>query len=148
MDTITLQYTESGTSYTNDYDVLMLRGFDDIDEVRLLGVQHPLLNGGFDESFYGFQRIVTVDFGILSMYADREFLSRFVSNGSDREIQYNGLYLNVSLEDPQRVTSEWVDNLKIGQRYKIRFIGRDVEKIFTQGSGYGFDYGTGYGTAL
>jgi hypothetical protein len=171
---ITLQYTASGSEFTRIYEVAYLKGFDDPDEFQIFGVQNRYLNGSIDEQILGFRRVITVDFGVLQDYTDKEFLSRFIAN-PDREIRRNDpiaiatesddlllaengdtliteidppLFVNVSLENPSAFSNRWEEDLVIGKRFVLRLISNDIDTIFSIGTGYGFDYGVAYGTGL
>jgi hypothetical protein len=96
VSTITLAYTESGTEYSQNFDMLSIRGLDDVDEVRIVGTQHFYLNGSVEEQIKGFQRIATLDFGVVHSFADRAFLYNFVRN-PDRQIRYQGDVLFAAL---------------------------------------------------
>lgn len=89
MTTITLIYRNSGTDYSQDFDVLSIRGLADVDEVKFVAVQHRYLNGSIEEQMRGFQRVPTIDFGVVTDFSKRLFLYNFVMNPM-RQIQYNG----------------------------------------------------------
>ena len=146
MPTVTLQYNDSGTDYTRDYDAISLRGFDDPDEFRIVMVQHEHLDGSITEDIQGFVRIATVDFGVLQDREDKQFLSRFLLS-DERVITYDTTNISVVLSEPQRFVNEWMGEVRDGQRYVLRLEAKTIETIF--GSGYGFDYGEpGYGEHL
>jgi hypothetical protein len=94
--TITLSYRESGTNYSQDFVMLSIRGLDDVDEVKFVGTQHRYLSGAVEEQIKGFQRVATLDFGVVHSFADRTFLYNFVRNPV-RQIRYNGDVLFAAL---------------------------------------------------
>lgn len=88
--TITLYYKESGTGFERDFTVLSLRGLDDIDNVRIVGIQHKNLDGSISEQIRGFQRRATIDFGVVNSFEDRTFLYKWVQTHSERQIWHEG----------------------------------------------------------
>jgi hypothetical protein len=94
--TVTLSYRESGTDYEQDFDVFSIRGLDDVDEVKIVGIQHFYLDGSVEEQIKGFQRVATIDFGVVRDFSLRNYLYNFVRN-PDRQIRYQGDVLFAAL---------------------------------------------------
>ena len=145
---VTLAYTESGTEYTHDFELLSLKGYDDIDQVEIVGVQHRHLDGSISEQIRGFKQILSLDFGVLQDFEDRVFLVNFIKN-SNREVRKSSEgFVRAALIDWERFVNEWKDNLAIGRRFYLELIGSEVKTIFDAGVGYGYNYGEDYGVGL
>jgi hypothetical protein len=126
VDTATFEY--DGTT-TRDFGVLSLRGFDNPEEVIIVGVQHRLLDGSFSESIRGFNRVVTLDLGVLSDRDDRNYLLEW-SRSEERQIRFAGDTVYAALEDPLRLQNEWLENLNFARRFVLRVIDSSVKQSF------------------
>lgn len=151
MPTITLAYN-NGTEFTRSFTLNSAKGFDVPDEFRIVGVQHRYLSGAISEQIQGFQRVITLDFGVINSAADREFLWNFIVT-ANRQLRDSStaLFYDVALEDYAGFTAEWLDGSKLGTRLVFRVIKKQVETLWDAGAGYGYDYGgtgTGYGDEL
>jgi len=122
---VVLQYGATARSYA----ALSLRGFDEPDEVRLIGRPHEYPDGSLDEQLRGFKRVITIDFGVLQNLADRIFILKFL-NGAKRQVRTATQVAFVALEDPGRYANEWIDNLQHGKRFILRLIDEGVYTIF------------------
>ena len=143
---ITLAYTEGGTEYTHDFELLSLKGYDDIDQVEIVGVQHRHLDGSISEQIRGYRRILSLDFGVLQDFEGRLFLVNFIRN-SDREVRKaSSGFVNAVLIDWERFVNEWKDNLAIGRRFYLELVQSEIQQTFRLG--YGKRYGKTYGTHL
>ena len=83
---IKLGYTDQDTSSaaTASINVNSIKGWYDFDDVRLFpGLLHNHLSGAFTESGpTGLNRIITIDFGIVSAFADRKAILYWLMDGS------------------------------------------------------------------
>lgn len=120
METLTLKYTEDSVDYEQEFELLSVSGFDDIDKIELVGIQHRHLDGSVTENITGFRRVYTLDFGTVQDYAQQKFIADFIRN-TDREITGELNYAPVVI-DFQRFVSEWKDNLKVGKQFVVELI--------------------------
>ena len=125
MDTLTFAY---GTE-TRQFNPLLIRGFDHPDECIIVGIQHELLNGSFSEQIRGFLRVLTIDLGVLNDRDDRNFLLDWAETET-RQIRWGDDVVFATLEDPERLASEWFENLSFARNYTIRVIDNSVKQAF------------------
>ncbi|HEY5614411.1 MAG TPA: hypothetical protein VIL52_00180, partial [Bacteroidota bacterium] len=125
MTPVVLQHDASARSFV----VLNLRGFDEPDEIRLVGVQHGYRNGIVEEQLRGFKRVMTVDFGVLATQLDRLFVLNFLKS-ANRQIRTASQLAHVALEDPERFTNAWVEDIQHGSRFILRLIDQGVYRVF------------------
>lgn len=124
METLTLKYTEDSVDYEQEFELLSLSGFTDIDKVEFVGIQHRHLDGSVTENITGFRRVYGLDFGVIQDYAQQKFISDFLRN-TDREMLAELNYAPVVF-DAQRFVNEWKDNLKIGRSFFLELIDSRV----------------------
>lgn len=113
MASISLKYVDSaGTTYTQTFTVLAVKGFDAADDVELFpGIQHHYLNGSFDDQNIGFFRKFQVSFAADIVQTARKFLLdwsranyRYLTFTHDSITESD---LQVVLED-QSLFAEWL----------------------------------------
>ena len=130
MPTLTFQYAESGTDYTQGFDLLALKGFDEPDEMALAVIQHEHLDGSLAENIWGQRRIITADFGVVETHAERTFIADFIRNETRQIRDASGLFADVVLEDVKRAIAEWENNCRLGRRYILRLLSANLEQSF------------------
>ena len=125
MTPVVLQHDATARSFA----VLSLRGFDEPDEIRLVGVQHGYRNGILEEQLRGFKRVMTVDFGVLTNQLDWLFVLNFLKS-ANRQIRTASQLAHVALEDPERFANVWIDDVQHGRRCILRLIDQGVYRVF------------------
>jgi hypothetical protein len=104
------------------YSTLGCRGVDDPDEVIYSpGTAYTGLDGSKYEVIVAYQRVATVDFGVVSTKTDRLFLHTFHSQ-SDKCIYYNNEECSVVNDKPDAHANEWIDGFVYGRSFTVRFI--------------------------
>lgn len=113
MESISLKYVDSGgTTYTQTFTVLAVKGFDAADDVELFpGIQHRYLSGSFDNQNIGFFRKFEIRFAADIIQTGRKFLLDWTRNNL-RYLTFTHDFitesdLQVVLEDPT-LFAEWL----------------------------------------
>lgn len=122
---VVLQYD----AITRSFAALSVKGLDEPDDVRLVGVQHEYRNGVIAEQLQGFQRVITLDLGVLTDKDDRFFLLKFLTS-SNRQLRTSSQLSFVSLVDPERFANEWMDDIEHGRRFTLSLIDEQVYRVF------------------
>lgn len=88
-DQIVLGYNnpETTSAATTTLDVLSVRGWYEFDEIeRFPAIQHRYMSGNIDGQNSGFRRKITIDFGVVSLYATQKAILYFLNDDSTRTI--------------------------------------------------------------
>lgn len=120
MDSVVLTYGSSPTSKT--YKVLGVRGADDFDEIEMHNAfQNTADAGELFENFDSWRRIITIEFNVMPLQADRTFLFNFMFAMNTKVIEYNGQTIEVVSYSPDGFQNEWIDNIKTAKKFTLRF---------------------------
>jgi hypothetical protein len=104
------------------YSVLGVRGLDDPDEtIEYPGKGFAPLDGSKIESSLVYNRVVSVDFGVVSAKTDRVFLHTH-HRASDKAIYYNNEDCLVVNEKPDSHSNEWIDGLVYARSFTKQYI--------------------------
>lgn len=134
-DTVTLRYVKSGTTYSQAFNVLSVRGYDDADSIQLVPpYQAELVDGSARSYFKGFRRVITIDFGVVASSVDRRTLLEFWQSNT-RSIVYLGNQVlaeevYVSPEDVSGYENEWLWNTLLARRYILRVLENQIHTSF------------------
>jgi hypothetical protein len=127
---VILSYTDSGVSYSLALAVLSMRGLDEPDELRLVGIQHKYLDGSGEDQIQGFQKVITLDFGVVSSPVARRFLAGFVQS-EDKVVIYGNLVSRVI--NDSNLASQWVNDLEVGRRFILRLVDEFCYQSWSDG---------------
>ena len=117
MDSITLKYAAESKTF----DVLYVRGLDDVDDFRLWPrISNKLLDGSLVEKNIGFGRNITIDFGVIPLAADQIWLLNFLI-ASDKVISCPAEDVPVVLGNTDGVASVWLLDLEFAKSFVIQF---------------------------
>ena len=115
---ITLRYGGSSQAFT----VQGLTGFDDVDEIGfVVGMDGKGLDGTHPQSILAFQRIVTIDFGVILDKTLRTWLAAFALS-NDQHVIYATEDMPVVLETPNAIADIFVDGFQNARQYIWKFI--------------------------
>lgn len=129
---ITLVYTDSGTTYTLSLNTLSMRGVSEPDELRMVSVQHKYLDGSSEEQIRGFQKVITIDFGVIQVPAYRRFLVQFIKS-EVKSIVYGTIASSVVNDNPNLATN-WINDVEHGRRFIIRLVDSHLYTMWDDGS--------------
>lgn len=142
MDAIVFEYPGNSKSY----NVLSIRGLDDPDEFALWpGIQNRNLDGTITENIQGFQKIVTVEAGVIQVYADRTFFLNFLKSPI-RMISFVSSAGSFSLLDPSGFENQWLYDCSLMRAFTVKLIETTVRRIWDDTKGFGFDYAQDWGS--
>lgn len=97
---------------------LMVRGFDDVDDIELVNpVTQVGLEGTLIQSCIGFRRIITVDLGVVFSKTDRVFLLSWML-AADRQLEYASETVAVTPRTPDSFASV-IKESKYFRRYRF-----------------------------
>ena len=126
---ITLQYIDNtGTTQQKDFDVALVSGIDDADAVDFFpetGMQR-LINGDYyNLPLQAFNRAPTVDFGVVPIKTDRQFIFNFyfqknASGVHENYLIYNGETIQVEF-DRKNLNFKWINNIVYQKSIQIEF---------------------------
>jgi hypothetical protein len=120
--------TQVGLKYGGGYqvfDAYRVIGFAKFEAVRFTTTSKQDLTGAVDTRVAGFQRLITLDLGVISTAADQEFLSNWL-HASDKEVWHIAETLPVVLLDPSGYENEWLEGSELDPAFVIELIERDV----------------------
>lgn len=120
-----ITFTILDTAETLTLPTRIVRGFDDVDEVRLVRpVRTVAADGTVRHRAAGFQRVITVNLGSVTSVSTQSFLTRWLL-AIERTLTYAGETAAVSLVDPKGYASEALAG-RIFRRFVIQAIDRTV----------------------
>lgn len=77
---------ETGAATTTTLTVNSVKGWYEADDFQIFpGIQHRYLSGAVNEQIAGFRRVITIDFGVISTYANQKAILYFLMD-PDRTI--------------------------------------------------------------
>jgi len=79
------------------------------------------IDGSLYENFKAYQRVITINFGVVQSSALRVFIFKWLRT-TDRSVVLGSEELSVALESPVRYDNEWVDNLEGARAFQVRVI--------------------------
>lgn len=113
------------TAETLALNALILRGFDDVDEVRMVMPVESMSTGGYRRSrALGFQRVITLGLGVVTDAAKQAFLVRWV-HAFERSLTCGAETARVSLLDAARVKAD-TSSGKLFHRFALQLLDRTV----------------------
>jgi hypothetical protein len=138
MDSITLSFdtyvNSAGATVSGDthaYDVLGVRGLDNPDEIGgWPALSNQLLDGSQVQTNLKGRRIITVDFGVIQVKADRVWMIKFWL-APVKELVFAGdsegttETVGVVMESAEGFQNEWLEGLSMARSLVLRF----VEKV-------------------
>lgn len=137
MDSITLRYVKSGTTYTQAFNAPAVRGFDDPDRVRLYPpLQLEMVDGAIKGYIRGFHRVITVDLGVVASSVDRRTIQEFLA-ASTRSLLFKGAQIDteevfVALGDPLEWSNEWKWDVSIARYIMLEVIDRRLRTVWPE----------------
>ena len=97
---------------------LMVRGFDDVDDIELVNpISQVGLEGTLIQTCIGFRRVITVDLGVVFDKTSRVFLVTWML-AADRQLEYAGEVLSVTPRDASGFSSV-IKESKYFRRYRF-----------------------------
>lgn len=135
METVTLTYASGAT--TQNFQVLAIRGHDDYDEVEFHNsFSNTTDDGVVFENVDSVRKIVTIDFPVIPLQADRTFIINWLLDRT-RTINYAGTDMAVALYDSNGFASEWIENIKFSKKFTLKFKQRNTSITNNMAVGYG-----------
>jgi hypothetical protein len=121
MTSVTLKY--NGGTTTKAYSVLGVRGLDDVDDLEFWPkIQHERLDGSMSENVKAFRRIITIDFGVILVKADRVWLVSFLI-APDKIVTCASPAEDVPvvLGNVDGMANEWIEGLEFARAFTLSF---------------------------
>jgi len=87
------------------------------------------IDGSLYENFTAFQRVITINFGVVQSQALREFLFLWARK-TDRRVVLGSEELAVVLENPTSFGNTWVNDLETQRAFQVRVIEKAARSTF------------------
>ena len=129
MDSITLRYTSSGTTYEQDFDVLTVKGLDEPDRWIMVGTQHEARDGSIIEQVRGILRVIDADLGSVTDQNLQNFLQKFIDS-TTREVEYNGLIALTVLKEPKQFANVYQNGFGRSKHYVLSLVDKNIQRTF------------------
>ena len=99
-------FTIVDTAETLAFTPLSVRGFDDVDDFRLVTTSRRVAtNGEVSQRALGFQRLITVALGCVTSPTSQQFLVRWL-RAAERSLTYGSETAQVTLKEPRDFSTE------------------------------------------
>ena len=122
MDVI-LFYTANGFTYSRTIELLSIRGVDEPDHLRKVGVLHDYLNGGLGEQTIGFNKLITAQVRAITDELDRRFMVNWIC--SETKVLRYGNYISSVVSD-EDLQSEWLYDCEHCREFTLELIDSHV----------------------
>lgn len=120
-----ITFTNIDTSATQDFTPLAVRGFDDVDDFRLVTTSRRVgTDGEISQRASAFQRLITVALGVITNPTHQQFLVDWM-RASERSLTYNGETAQVVLKEPRDFATEHAAGKRF-RRFTIQVWDRTV----------------------
>ena len=128
---ITLQYSQSGTSYSQAFGASALVGVDEPDRLHKVGVVHAMLDGTLSEQIAGFRKEpITLKLQPSYTAVQRRFLVKWLLATTKRVIYGN--YVSEGVTD-EALVSNWLYDLEYGRAFDVQIYDEHVYHAWDDG---------------
>jgi hypothetical protein len=123
---VTLAYTYSGTTYSQAFDLLALKGMDEPDSLKRNAVVHEYLDGSMEEQIDGFFKSpITLSFNPTNSAYRRRFLVNWLI--AERKWVVYGTYISEGVTDVELI-SQWIADIEHGRTFQVNLY--DTHKYY------------------
>jgi len=136
VETLQLRYTKNSTVYTQVFNALSIKGFDDPDKIELVPpIIYVFADGNKKTEFRAFRRIITVDLGVIESQANRQTVQEFLRAGT-KSILYQGVQsgiveVPVSSRDSE-FENEWEWDCILGRSFILELVETQVRIVWPE----------------